>query len=225
MVNSWKDDAVSPVIGVMLMIVVTIIVAATVSVFSTAFASDTDAAPGTLVEYVGVIKGPIGELGEIGLVFENKGGETLLLSDLELQLKSTLSGGDEVSISYTDTPSETYRGLSKPNEARLSSDFTYRMKKIGIRDKKGHVTDDAFAATTLANSKIKAGDRFVIHADRYIEDGTSKYGRVVYVADRGITGAPYSSGEFEVSSKTTYTLTDKNTGAVIAFGTLVGSVL
>jgi len=217
MVN-LKDDAVSPVIGVMLMVVVTIIIAATVSVFSTGFVSDTHAAPQTQVEYVGVLAGQEGELGEIGLVFENKGGETLLLSDLELLLKSTMSGGDEVSITYTDAPSETYRMVSAPGEARLSTDFTYRMKKIGVVDR-------ADFATSVANSQIKAGDRFVIHADRYFSKDESKYGWVMYVADRGVTGLSYSSGEFEVSSKTTYTLIDKNTGATIASGTLVGSVL
>lgn len=217
MVN-LKDDAVSPVIGVMLMVVVTIIIAATVSVFSTGFVSETHTAPQTQVEYVGVLAGQEGELGEIGLVFENKGGETLLLSDLELLLKSTMSGGDEVSIAYTDAPSETYRMVSAPGEARLSKDFTYRMKKIGVVDR-------ADFATSVANSKIKAGDRFVIHADRYFSKDESKYGWVMYVADRGVTGPSYSSGEFEVSSKTTYTLIDKNTGATIASGTLVGSVL
>ncbi|WP_235809649.1 type IV pilin N-terminal domain-containing protein [Methanofollis ethanolicus] len=201
----------------MLMVVVTIIIAATVSVFSTGFVSDTDAAPGTLVEYVGVLKGESGGLGEIGLVFENTGGETLLLSDLDLHLKSTLSGGDEVSISYTDATSSKYRETPVPNEARLSSSFTYRMKKIGV--------GDSSKAPTVANSKIKAGDRFVIHADRYIEDGTSRYGRVAYVSDRGMEGSPYTSGEFEVSSRTTYTLSDKKSGAVISSGTLVGSVL
>jgi len=219
MVN-LKDDAVSPVIGVMLMVVVTIIIAATVSVFSTGFVSETHTAPQTQIEYVGVLTGPIGGLGEIGLVFENKGGETLLLSDLEFTLKSTLSGGDEASIAYTDAPSSTYRGTPVPDEARLSSAFTYRMKKIGVAD-----TANAATATNVANSQIKAGDRFVIHADRYFSKDESKYGWVMYVADRGMTGAPYSSGEFEVSSKTTYTLVDKNTGTVISSGTLVGSVL
>jgi len=203
----------------MLMVVVTIIIAATVSVYSTGFASDTHAAPGTQVEYVGVLTGQDGGLGEIGLVFENKGGETLILSDLELHLKSTLSGGDEVSISYTDAPSSTYLSVTAPNEARLSSNFTYRMKKIGVPD------DRPEPATSVTNSKIKAGDRFVIHADRYIDDSTSRYGRVAYVSDRGTAGSPYTSGEFEVSSKTTYTLSDKTTGAVISSGTLVGSVL
>lgn len=216
MVSAGKDDAVSPVIGVMLMIVVTIVIAATVSVFSTAFVSDTQAAPEAQIGYVGVLAGESDGLGEIGLVFENKGGDTLLLPDLELALKSTTSGGDEVSISYTDAPSSTYLGVKKPNEARLLSNITYRMKKIGV---------SVAAATSTANSRIKVGDRFVILADRYIDDGTSRYGRVAYVADRDMTGTPYSSGVFEVSSKTTYTLSDKKTGAVISSGTLVGSVL
>jgi len=215
-VNREKNDAVSPVIGVMLMIVVTIVIAATVSVFSTGFASETHSAPNTQIEYVGVLTGPIGGLGEIGLVFENKGGEALFLPDLEFHLKSTMSGGDEVSISYTDLTSVTYRGVSEPGEARLSSSIANRMKKIGASGK----NDDV-----IADARVKAGDRFVIYADRYTNDGASRYGLIVYVADRARPGAPYSSGEFEVSSRTTYTLSDKNSGAVIASGTLVGSVL
>ncbi|MDD2473836.1 MULTISPECIES: type IV pilin N-terminal domain-containing protein [unclassified Methanoculleus] len=223
MVRRGNEDAVSPVIGVMLMIVVTIIIAATVSAFSTGFVSDTHTAPQTQVAYVGVLTGPIDGLGEIGLVFENKGGETLLLSDLELHLKSTMAGGDEASIAYADAPSETYREVTAPNEVRLSEDFTYRMKKVGV-------LNDVRNATTVANSKIKAGDRFIIHADRYITNGDSTYGRVAYVADRRGLGAPpgappYSSGEFEVSGRTAYTLIDRNTGTAISSGTLVGSVL
>jgi len=214
-VNERNDDAVSPVIGVMLMIVVTIIIAAAVSVFSTAFVSDTDTAPGAQVGYVGVMAGQSGGLGEIGLVFENKGGDALLLSDVELHLRSTLSGGDEVSISYTDAPSSTYIGIIEPNEARLSSSLSKtRMKKIG-----------AGTSNPVEAARVKAGDRFVIYADRYIDDGTSTYGRIAYVADRDTPGMPYTSGEFEVSSRTTYTLSDTNTGAVISSGTLVGSVL
>lgn len=215
MVNRGNDDAVSPVIGVMLMVVVTIIIAATVSIFSTGFVSETHTAPQTQVEYVGVLAGQEGELGEIGLVFENKGGETLLLSDLELLLKSTMSK-NETSIAYTDAPSSKYFGVSVPGEARLSIDFPSRMKKIGVTG----------SATTVANSRVKAGDRFVIHADRYFSKDESKHGWVMYVADRErLEGTPYSSDEFEVSSRTAYTLIDKNTGATIASGTLVGSVL
>ena len=40
-----KDDAVSPVVGVMLMLVVTIIIAATVAVFATGIGSDMDTIP------------------------------------------------------------------------------------------------------------------------------------------------------------------------------------
>ena len=40
-----KDDAVSPVVGVMLMLVVTIIIAATVAVFATGIGSDMDTMP------------------------------------------------------------------------------------------------------------------------------------------------------------------------------------
>ncbi|MDO8841287.1 type IV pilin N-terminal domain-containing protein [Methanocalculus sp.] len=218
MVTVRQYDAVSPVIGVMLMVVVTIIIAATVSVFSTGIVSGASAAPGAQFQYVGVLTGQPDGLGEIGLVFENKGGEAVAMADIQLHLKTTLPGGDEVSISYTDTPSSVLRGVTAPGETRLSDAFTYRMKKIGV-------ADAVNTATLVSNSRINAGERFVIHADRYIRDDSSNYGRVEYVTERGLAGTPYSRGEFEVSSRTTFTLIDKNTGAVISSGTLVGSVL
>ena len=50
MKKSNKEDAVSPVIGVMLMLVVTIIIAALVAVFSNGVVGSTDPAPNTILK-------------------------------------------------------------------------------------------------------------------------------------------------------------------------------
>ena len=50
MKKSNKEDAVSPVIGVMLMLVVTIVIAALVAVFSNGVVGSTDPAPNTILK-------------------------------------------------------------------------------------------------------------------------------------------------------------------------------
>ena len=49
-----KDDAISPVVGVMLMLVVTIVIAAVVVMFSTGLAGDTKTTPTALFEVSGM---------------------------------------------------------------------------------------------------------------------------------------------------------------------------
>jgi len=208
------DNAVSSVVGVMLMVVVVVIIAGVVSVFASGLVTDTSAAPTAQIKYVGVMDGVVGGVSEIGLVFENAGGNPIYLEDLILNLKNEATG-KETSISYTDNPSSQYRNVMHAGETRLSSEFTYRFKKIGI-------ADAAKYANKPVNLRVSAGERFVVHADRYIADANSQ-GSVYYVAERG--SSIYSDGTFKVSSRTSYTLVDKNTGSVIASGTLVGEIL
>jgi FlaG/FlaF family flagellin (archaellin) len=208
------DNAVSSVVGVMLMVVVVVIIAGVVSVFASGLVTDTSAAPTAQIKYVGVMDGVVGGVSEIGLVFENAGGDPIYLEDLILNLKNEATG-KETSISYTDNPSSLYRNVMLAGETRLSSAFTYRFKKIGI-------DDTAEVANKPVNLRVSAGERFVVHADRYIADANSQ-GSVYYVAERG--SSIYSDGTFKVSSRTSYTLVDKNTGSIIASGTLVGEIL
>lgn len=210
-----SDSAVSPVIGVMLMIVVTVIIAGVVTSFAGGMASDTNKAPTANIHYVGVMDGVIGGLGEPGLVFENSGGDPIQLDTLTLNLRNTATG-EEATISFTDAPSSAYRNISVSGECRLKSDFTYRFKKIGIQQ------DTLAYAGAPINLRVAPGEMFVIHADRYIESAGTQ-GSVYYVAERG--GSIYSEGTFKVAATTEYSLVEKNTGAVISSGKLVGTIL
>jgi len=60
MIQTKSEDAVSPVIGVMLMLVVTIIIAAVVAVFASGVGMDAEPAPTTVVEIVEVSDGYYG---------------------------------------------------------------------------------------------------------------------------------------------------------------------
>lgn len=214
MVTKDENDAVSPVIGVMLMLVVTIIIAAVVSSFGSGMLSEAETGSTTQIRYVGVMDGDAGDLQEIGLVFENAGGDPVYLQNYELNLKS--STGAEAVIAYADIPSLTYRGVSAAGEVRLSSTYGYRFKKIGI------TAETAAVANRPDNLRLMTGERFVIHVDRYMPD-EGPQGSVYVLSERG--GSTYSEGTFKVSSSTSYTLVDKTSGAVVSSGTLTGLIL
>lgn len=77
-----KDEAVSPVIGIMLMLVVTIIIAAVITGFATDLSKDTEKTPVALFE-VQYADGIVG--------FKHKGGDPIPLKDLQLTVEQ--SGG------------------------------------------------------------------------------------------------------------------------------------
>jgi len=109
MKRSKKEDAVSPVIGVMLMLVVTIVIAAVVSTFATGIGADTKAASNAVIElsdyemktvyYSGnwssgyqfssmteETEGSTGNYAVYGMTFMHKGGEQLDVSELRLAI-------------------------------------------------------------------------------------------------------------------------------------------
>ena len=82
MKHQRKEDAVSPVIGVMLMLVVTIIIAAVITGFATDLSKDTDKTPMVLfdVQYnndKGIIE------------LKHKGGDAVRIQDIELILEQS----------------------------------------------------------------------------------------------------------------------------------------
>ena len=87
MKKSNKEDAVSPVIGVMLMLVVTIVIAALVAVFSNGVVGSTDPAPNTLLKasvdsvegtvYITSISGDKIDLSKVTVAVYNGDGEEL----------------------------------------------------------------------------------------------------------------------------------------------------
>ena len=79
-----KEDAVSPVIGVMLMLVVTIVIAAVVAAFAGGLATETESAPVAVLD-VDVYKDKI--------VIRHLSGDNLQMSDTSIKVNK-LDGGD-----------------------------------------------------------------------------------------------------------------------------------
>ena len=97
MKRAEKDDAVSPVVGVMLMLVVTIIIAAVVAAFAGGIATETKATPSAIIavdehvltKYIPSYGGTNHDL--TNMTLSNRGGETLSTNDLSLVLERNLA--------------------------------------------------------------------------------------------------------------------------------------
>ena len=96
-----KDDAVSPVIGVMLMLVVTIVIAAVVAAFAGGMAADVDRAPTAALDI------DIYSDGKVRLT--SLSGETLTTKDITVKITDA-SGGPLGTGNLYDQG--TYKGLS-----------------------------------------------------------------------------------------------------------------
>ncbi|WP_373838709.1 type IV pilin N-terminal domain-containing protein [Methanospirillum sp.] len=150
MIAVRKDEAVSPVVGILLMLVVTIIIAAVVSGFAGSLTSDQTKAPQVSLEVKGIIQNisdtdttnykpdhPAGFEAANGLEFVHKGGDSFALSDVYLRLQSGSTSaivdvGNVINLSATCLPNSV----------------TSYIMEIG--------DNDGF---------IKPGDKFIVYAD------------------------------------------------------------
>lgn len=105
-----KDDAVSPVIGVMLMLVVTVVIAAVVVGFSTGLAGSSSTTPTAMFEVSGMdtFSGPYGEE-LIYLNIRHKGGDAIPLSELKINLEQV--GGENSGMIRTYTASDSLTNM------------------------------------------------------------------------------------------------------------------
>lgn len=80
------DDAVSPVVGVMLMVVITVVIAAVITVFSTGLLGDETVSDPVIMVDIGKFEFKVGSEGDDALKsveFIHKGGDTVPLDILE----------------------------------------------------------------------------------------------------------------------------------------------
>lgn len=237
-----KDDAVSPVVGVMLMLVVTIIIAASVTLFSTDFIGDlsqsyASSSVDTKVNFVGVddggakvyadeYKSKTGEdpdfksdkiSGNIGFVFEVESGDPLDLTKLALQLSK--AGAGTTTITYNDLPSRMY----------ISDHSKYTDSKGAILPAPEFFGQYASrmvaypvgpAQSFITKTLIDPGEKFLIVTE-YIKYDHSLIG---IRADRLDTGEEalstnaYNSGGYTLNSATSIKLYNTETGALLYSG-------
>lgn len=162
-----NDHGVSPVVGVMLMLVVTIIIAAVVSGFAGSLASDDSKAPQAVLEATPVIKAiedtdnttwgpdyPVDFEAKNGIMFEHKGGDAFSLNDIAIEFENqgvTMIVTAADTIGYADWPDD----ICLPSGTTDGGYFV----KIG---------------SDISDKTIAPGDKFMFYADScYVgSDGT-----------------------------------------------------
>jgi hypothetical protein len=207
-----KDAAVSPVVGVMLMLVVTIIIAAVVSAFAGGIGGEQHKTPqttmavksiiqsigGTTDPDTGAVTYPTGYTAANGLMFENTGGDTFSLSDIDIQVQYQ-------DTKYTLRPDDILRtGNILP--AGISNGRYFQ--KIGN--------------TSLSDRMIAPGDKFMLYADANSQGVTYTYDNSYYGPK--ISWKPYGSkGGFSIylNTKASYQIIDKVSNRPITTGEFV----
>jgi FlaG/FlaF family flagellin (archaellin) len=212
-INRKEDDAISPVVGVMLMLVVTIIIAAMVSAFSGSVSQDQTLAPQvslstsytcsiTDTDKTNEVPDHSNKLNN-GIKFRLSGGDSFSLRDITVQLKN----GDSVMNFNMKTHLNTSTAVDKE-------------KLTIVKDSEDEET--YFALPGGGDELITVGDSFMIVADDCY-DSTQSPDKTV-VKGRFLTWSPKDSGGiFKVQADVPfdYTITDQLSGKPIQKGTLI----
>ncbi|WP_220681643.1 type IV pilin N-terminal domain-containing protein [Methanofollis formosanus] len=183
-----RDAAVSPVVGVMLMLVVTVIIAAVVSSFAGGLANDEAKAPDAQIKFVG----PVLTSGFQGLEFEHAGGDPIDLRDLQIQLRC---GNTQCEFGYFDEFARDHGRYV----GHLDDSVKDRFQKVGVT---GHDFYENYCT-------LRPGEKFRVYADT--NRGFGMMGYSVYRE-----GQSYSSIGLEWGMGNSFTLTDRKSGQVLA---------
>ncbi|MDV0443135.1 type IV pilin N-terminal domain-containing protein [Methanorbis rubei] len=209
-----RDDGVSPVVGVMLMLVVTIIIAAMVASFTGGLAGEQKVAPQVTldVSYTASIidtdkmnsepNYKSGSKPNNGLTFRLLGGDSFRLQDIAVQLKN----GDST-ITFD---SNVYRDITASN---VDTD------KLNIMVGSNGVSETYFAVPKQQDDVIGLGETFSIVVDGYFDNSqdaaATKKGQF-------LRWTPVDGGTFDVQLNVPieYVVLDKNSGGRMQAGTI-----
>lgn len=164
-----KDDhAVSPVVGVMLMLVVVIVIAAIVSAFAGGAVSGTKKTPQASIA---------AEFSQTdGMKIFHKGGDALNTQDISLVVKPTKSFGNYEHLSWTVNKSVIWTNNKQWENA--SESYTYKLARTfqpgdmatisatdlpRIQEKNGAITDYNSASYGFGNVTYSIGNTFTLN--------------------------------------------------------------
>jgi hypothetical protein len=222
-----KEDAVSPVVGVMLMLVVTIVIAAVVSAFAGGVAGDQNKVPQASVvatEFVinGIIdsnhnnmygqglarpdQGATNASADIYVIFKHNGGDSLNLDKVEVHLSK---------LSEPQVGSLVSRSLTP----QTGPDLTTSQGNFGTVGDKTLLS--GFSKSWIkylekyperSSVVITAGDKFILHADYGATDSNGR-NEVAWLQQAGSYSFPIRQGDV-----LTYDLIDSNSKKTISSG-------
>ena len=133
-----KEDAVSPVIGVMLMLVVTIVIAAVVAAFAGGLGSDVEMAPTAALDI------DVYSNGEVKI--ESLSGETLITKDITIKVTGTDGSSKGSGVLFDSDTADTTKGYAG---AAFAPGTTTFVTLSGSSVAKG----DYVTVTVLSNGK------------------------------------------------------------------------
>jgi len=208
-----NDPAVSPVVGVMLMLVVTIIIAAVVSAFAGGMGSEQHKTPQATITVKSVIENiagttdpdtyavtyPAGYTAANGLLFENTGGDSFSLNDIDIQLQ------------YQDTKYTLHPDDKLPATGNI---LPVGIANGGYFRKLGN--------TSLSDRMIAPGDKFMVYSNANSQ-GVTYTGDPTYYGPK-ISWRPYGSkGGFSIylNTKANYQIIDKASSRAITTGEFI----
>ena len=217
-----RDDAVSPVVGVMLMLVVTIIIAAVVSGFAGGLAGGVQSTPQASIVATEIVvneaydtitvnnmaPNPVADkAADIYVIFEHKGGDGLNLNNIEIHLGSMKYTHEKTVITNARTPNSDPTVIG--NKTFIQSGFSKSWSQY-IRG----FPDSA--------SLISPGSKFVIHAD--YGQWTTTYYSAGNIDRKAIGWRPDdTAGAFtiEAGDYLTYDIIDRNSKKSISSGRIL----
>ena len=217
--HTKKDDAVSPVIGVMLMLVVTIVIAAVVVTFGTGMAGDATTTPMALYEVDNIVmKG--GYLDTFDLV--HKGGDEMNLKNLQVTLEPIgpkISGG----IILVRTGAIFQPPAVLPEMANIG------IPEYSVEDLEGDLQQLTVPGKSGDDVDISTGNRIRVLAQQDgVTDKLNRYSPIGMILDFSTDpdGVPVGQGngsydDMPSDTLVKWTLSDTRTNGVIAKGEFI----
>lgn len=205
-------DAVSPVIGVMLMLVVTIIIAALVSAFAAGVGTDRTTVPDTQIRYSGLDLTP----NHAGLVFEHVGGSSIDLRDLQCRF---LIGNTQLDFTYYDT-FETYEKMKRRARWGYLVDPTIKLKNPDTGDNSDPSEYNSrfqILGKDPSVTIVEAGEKFKIYADFVLPNvnWAIQFRGLRYDPESG-TYEGHGSASLEWNVENRFVLSDSQSGQILA---------
>jgi FlaG/FlaF family flagellin (archaellin) len=111
-----RAEAVSPVVGVMLMLAVTVMVAAVVSAYAGGFSGNTDKSPQSSIRAVPNLEKHM-------IYFEHNGGDPFMLSSVSVVLREN---DNKTSVTLTDAWGSKVKGFSEVGNTASGNDTTIK---------------------------------------------------------------------------------------------------
>jgi len=225
--NRKHEEAVSPVIGILLMLVVTIIIAAIVSGFAGGLTGNQEKAPSIsvsaqkvvvdevydTVQMITTTKGdwnlscPSGKANNAYVLFENSGGEGIVLNDLQFRVSSGKYPTDKALIDNSVTPNQ---------DTSITGDKS-NIKDPNLRNWKYYI--ETFPDN--ASTSISPGSKFVLHFDGGKEVGKyssypNGYKSLDFRPNGVTTSLSITEGDYLV-----YDIIDKKSKKIVSSGKIL----